>query len=539
MSTSPLLLTEDEIRAERAERIKRASDVRLPELRYWNYSPCAAHAHLEAPKVDCEYRACGGEFFDHQRVGVSWLYMRKRGLLADVPGAGKTNQILGLAALLKERGELTDRMLIVCQTPAVLQWLEEARRWVPKLKVDAAYTGLTKSQRVNKYVQDWDLMIIGYHMLLKDWKMLEKFEVGTVVTDDVDPLLNHDNQTHSRIVGLSAGADRSIVINATTIQTKLQQIHAATLPIGGFEVFGSLPSFERRYVRKEMFREMTRSGRIITKELTVGYKNGTELKSKLGPMVLRRTYDDLTDIRMPTIMPPQHVWLELHPEQQARYKELQDGVIRLKREEGETVKHAAALAKVTYGQQICSGLQALGEEDTPQGSIKLDWLMDKIDGGPFEDRKVVCFIKNIGLVKAFGQRLDKAGIGYGRVWGKETSAKHRQAEISRFWKDPKCRVFMGTASIERSLNLQVANIVVNVDTHLNPARMQQILGRVRRAGSRHDHVFVFNLFTRDTQEERYLDVLQKRQAVADYVWDDENQLYEALTPIEMLNLITP
>jgi SNF2 family DNA or RNA helicase len=541
---SSLLQTDRDIRIERAAKIRAAKDIKFPPLRYWNYDACHHH---DTPQVDCEYRACGGDFFNHQRVGIAWLYMMKRGLLADSTGVGKTNQILGLAALMKEKGELHDRMLIVCQTTAVLQWFEESQRWVPNINVEAAYPGLTRSQRVDKYASNWDVMIVGYHMLLKDWQMLERLDIGTLVIDDVDPLLNHDTQTHHRLDALARNTKRSVVINATTIQTRLQQIHAALVPLGGRDIFGPLDSFEKRFVRKELVASIGKQGKVTKTYHDVGYKNGAVLKEKLSPMVLRRTYDDLEtggDLRIPAIMPPRHIWLELHPAQRTRYTELQTGVMRMLREDGEQIKHVGAMVKVGYGQQICAGLAALGEEDIPStatklgNSVKLDWLMKAITG-EWADRKVVCFIKNRGTLDALGARLDKAGIGNARIWGVDANAINRKAETDRFWRDPKCRVFMGTASIERSLNLQVANIVVNVDTHLNPARMTQILGRARRAGSTHSHVYVFNLFTRDTQEERYLHVLGRRQAVSDYVFDDQSDLYEKLSPVELLNLIKP
>ncbi len=525
-------------REHRVLQLKNATDVALPRLKYWNYGSCEAHAHLGEAQVDCEYRACGGDLFSHQRVGITWAYLRQKGLLADLPGLGKTNVVLGLAALLKERLELSNRMIVVCQSAAVLQWFEEAHRWTPKLNVIASYGGLNKTKRIKQYVGNWDVLIIGYHMLLRDWEMLEKFEVQTFAIDDVDPLLNHDTQTHDRLVRLTLDSKRCIVMNATSIQTKMQQIHAALTPAGGLDVFGPLSSFESRYIRTETYTDIGSDGRLVRRVEEVGLRNGNELKTRLAPMVLRRTYDDLTDIKIPRLMPPEHVWLDLHPEQAKRYKELQKGIITLKREEGTTVKHAAALAKVTYGQQICSGLPALGEEDSPFGSTKLDWLMSQIMG-PFADRKVLCFIKNLGLVKAAQQRLDKQGIKYATIWGKDSNAANRAAEVSKFWKDPECRVFLGTSAIERSLNLQVANVLVNVDTLLNPARMHQIAGRVRRAGSKHEHVFVFTLLTRGTQEEKYLDVLRKRQALADFTWNEQSELYEKLTPLELLSLITP
>lgn len=522
-------------RLQRAEQVKQADDIAFPPLKYWNDSPCAAHA---TPQVDCEYRACGGELFSHQRVGVMWLYLRQKGLLADLPGVGKTNQILGLAALLKERGELVNRMLIICNTPSALQWFMEAQRWVPQIKTQVVFSGLNKQKRIERYVQDFDVLIIGQHMMLQDFEILEKLDFETLVVDDVDALLNHETQTHQRIVSLSTGCKRAIIMNATAIQTKLQQVHAALMPAGGLDVFGSLGQFERRYVRQETERRMGPSGRVSMHKVDAGYKNGEELRSKLGPLFLRRRYEDLSDVRMPTLMPPKHVWLDMHPEQRKKYDELKAGILRLKKDGVEKVKHAEALAKVTYGQQICAGLPALGEEDHKQASVKLDWLVHQVTEA-WPDRKVVVFIKNLGMIAAAEQRLLKKGVGVAKIWGKEASATHRAAEIARFWKDTSCRVLLGTSSIERSLNLQNANILVNVDTMLNPARMHQVAGRVRRAGSKHQHVWVFNLFVRDTQEDRYLDVLQRRQAVADYTWGESSELYESLSPVELLSLISP
>jgi superfamily II DNA/RNA helicase len=532
------LLDPDAARKAAAAKVKQLKRVNLPPLKYWNYGACRAHQDV-GPQVDCEHQKCGGDFFDHQTVTIAWAYMAKKAMIASVPGAGKTNMTLGLAAMLKERGELTQRCVIIVQTPAVLQWLSEAQRFVPQLHTEAVYSGLTRPQRVARYVSNWDILIVGYHMLMRDVKMLEKLDIGMVVTDDVDPLLDHENLTHKVIVKLAEKADRVLVMNASNLQTRLQQIHAAMVPMDGRQIWGPLGSFERRYIRQESITEYTASGRRSQRVKTTGFKNMTEFKQLLQPHVIRHGYDDLTDVRMPDIMPPENVWLELHPRQREKYDELRQGVLRVETEQGEKVKHATALTMVGYGQQICAGLPALGEPDGEGASVKLDWLMDRLDGGAWADTKVVTFIKNTGLVEAFQHRLDAVGIGHSTVWGRESNPMVRREAQQRFWSDPNCRVFMGTSAIERSLNLQAANVVVNVDTHLNPERMRQILGRVRRSGSRHSHVFTFNLFCLDTQEGKYLDVLKRRAAVIDHVWDEEGQMYEKLSPHQLLELIRP
>lgn len=526
-----------------ARQVKKAKTATLPHLKHWKYTPCEAHADLEAPLVDCEFRACGGDFFEHQKVALAWLYLNGNGMVASVPGSGKTGVTLGLCSLLKERGEMT-RAVIVVQTPAVQQWLSEAHRFAPGLRTVASHSNLKKSERTALYSEDWDVMIVGYHLLQRDSDEIMATKPSLVVTDDVDPLLSHRNQTHKNIARLAAPAERVVVMNASNLQRHLNQIHAAMVPMGGLAIWGSLTAFERQYLRVVKTPIYVGGKRRYVPQ-TVGYQNLNHLKETLSPWVIRHGYEDLTDIRMPEIMPPQNVWLELYPEQRRMYEELREGVLRIITESGEKVKNlpeqAKALSMLSYGAQICAGIPALTDgEDGPKRSIKLDWLMERVKpGGVWEDRKVVVFMKNIGMIRAARARLDMVGVGHATIWGPEPDAQVRAAEIKRFWEDPECRVFMGTAAMERSLNLHVANIVVCLDTHLNPERMRQILGRVRRAGSRHDKVFVFNLFALDTQEAKYLKVLRQRAALVDAVWDEENAMYEKLSTKDLLDLIRP
>ena len=103
-----------------------------------------------------------------------------------------------------------------------------------------------------------------------------------------------------------------------------------------------------------------------------------------------------------------------------------------------------------------------------------------------------------------------------------------------------------SVSGERSLNLQNASILVMWDLQLNPARVAQIAGRVRRVGSQHKRVFVFELLHENTQEDRYMASLAARQTLFDYVYDIDNTdidqdqlLISKLDPDQVLRLIRP
>lgn len=520
-----------------AIQIKKQDRINLPRMRYWNYGACEHH---DVPTPSCEYRLCGGEFFDHQTVTIGWLYALQKGIVASVPGSGKTNIALGLAALLKERGKLSGRAIFIVQTPVTLQWLAEAERFTPDLKVVATYSGMTKEARMSVYSGDWDILIIGFHMLMQDVDVLEEnFSPSLVVTDDVDPLLNEENTTHNAINRIALPAPRVIIMNASSLQIRLQQIHASMVPIGGKDIWGSLDNFENRYIRREKVSKPTKKKGVYAVEMKeVGYKNWDEFRSKLDPWVIRYDYEDLKDVRMPAIMPPEYVWLDLHAQQRAKYEEVRQGVLRIVREQGEEIRHTSALTMIMYGQMVCAGLPAFGEPDGPQASVKLDWLMDKLTG-VWSDRKIVVYIRNPNLIRAFQARLNGRGIGYGTVWGVESDPVARREEQKRFWDDPNCRVFIGTSAMERGLNLHAANVVVCVDMLLNPSRLEQIVGRTRRAGSPHDRIYPFYLLATGTQEEKYLDVLERRAALISQVWDSNVELFEKLSPLELLSMFKP
>lgn len=542
----------DDRRKALALRVQHSPDFALPRLKAWNYEPCRKHrswtkttydAATDAdvtqtiqgqPKPGC--RKCGIIFRAHQRVGIAWLYLVKQGLYADTMGSGKTSAAGGLIAMLLETGEIPTlgRAIVVPRSPALTQWRDELLRMMPGLNVVVA-TG-TRKQRTDLYLQPWDVLLIGPEMLRNDFRMLERFPLALFVADDIDTLRNAANDTSYVMDRMGAHSDRYVIMSGTPLQKRLPELHSVLDGVGGLAALGNIKEFERRYIRQEHVRELdSRTGQETSRKKIVGYKNLNELKDRIAPLVLRRTV--FNDVELPTII-PNDVMLDLYPAQRAKYKELQKGVIRILKEEGEQTKKISAMAKLHYGAAICAGLAALGEEDGPRTSVKYDWLVEKLTEGELQDEKVVVFANLKNSVRAIQSRLNAAGVGFVTVWGEDSDKDSRHASQARFWDDPKCRVLIGTKAIEQSLNLQVSRHLVNVDMILNPARMEQLAGRIRRDGSAYQHVFVHNLLTIDTQEERYLPLLEREAALAAHMWDENSQLFQALSASAMLQLIS-
>jgi len=538
-----------------AWRVHNEQDFALPKLDVWNYSPCRKHANgwveefwdeerqedrhrtvYDRPKPGCRY--CGILFRQHQRVGIAWLYLKKRGLLADTMGTGKTVHAAGLLAMLHQTGELESvgRSIIIPRAPALSQWQHELQRMIPGLNLIMAQGDPAKRREL--YASDWSTLLISPQTFNNDSDIFRNhFDLSLLLTDDIDALRNRDTDTAKNIKAVARQSDRFIVMTGTPIQKHLREMWSTLEEVGGREAFGTQEAFEARHVTTATVREYDERTGLQTKVRTVpAYRNMTEVKEKMAPMVLRRKVEDLKDVNLPEVN-VNDVFLDLYPAQRNKYDELRGNVLRIMKEEGSEVKHITALTKIHYGAQICGGLATLGESDGPNTSVKMDWILETLQGD-LDGEKVVLFANYKNSVRALQERFRTAGIGFETVWGEEPNRDARKRSQDRFWDDPNCRVLIGTQAIEQSLNLQIARHLVNMDMIMNPSRMAQLAGRIRRDGSAHKHVFVHNLLTVNTQEERYLPLLEREQAVADFIWDENNELFAQLNPMTLLQLIS-
>src|SRR5207244_12263607 len=83
-------------------------------------------------------------------------------------------------------------------------------------------------------------------------------------------------------------------------------------------------------------------------------------------------------------------------------------------------------------------------------------------------------------------------------------------------------VFVSTDAGGVGLNLQVADVVINLDLPWNPARLEQRIARVHRIGSK-GTVQELLLVTKESIEERILRLHDTKRGVLANIWDKGNQ----------------
>jgi hypothetical protein len=142
--------------------------------------------------------------------------------------------------------------------------------------------------------------------------------------------------------------------------------------------------------------------------------------------------------------------------------------------------------------------------------------------------KILVFSEWVRMLDLVRETLQEMGAGFAWHTGSVPLPRRRE-EVRRFKEDPECRLFLSTDSGGVGLNLQAANVVINLDLPWNPARLEQ---RIARAWRKHQTrpVRVLYLVTEDTIEHRMIPLLANKQRLADGVLDGRRDLSEMPLP---------
>ena len=463
-----------------------------------------------------------GTLKEFQRKGVAWLYTVKYGLLADHCGLGKTIQALALLQLLKAKGRLR-KTLVVVPGQLVAQWEEKFHEFTD---LDfRTLAGRTKVKRDSIYACSCKIFLINYELIARDKKQLVYWQPSLLLTDEASKYKNPETKLAAALCDIALACDRIIGLSATPIQTSLMNLHSIYEVIKN-DLFGSLDLFRGRYLIERKWTMELRNGRRFTMRDTIGHKNLYELKQIISPYYLRRTLDEV-DEELPEVLPPKVEYLELHKEQKVAYKKLVDSTLKL-------LDAQKTKRNIHILQLILDGLSSRNSsyEDI---SVKLDRVMELLQGDLIDD-KVLLFSKYKPTIATLVKRLEKQHIKYILMTG-DQSMEQREVDKRRFFAEPDIQVCIGTVAMEMGHNLEAARVLILLDLLGNPTRMEQFVGRIRRIGSKHKTLLVLMLLTTGTLEHKLYNMCQKRQALVDYIWDGESDIFESLSTAELKKLL--
>ncbi|MFK5987079.1 MAG: DEAD/DEAH box helicase [Pseudomonadota bacterium] len=441
------------------------------------------------------------DLYNYQQLGMYHLAFSGRAILADEMGLGKTVQAIAAAILLaKIRG--VKRVMVVSPVSLKTEWEEQINKFTD---LSSLIIQGNRKERLALYQQDKHFFYLtNYEQIRYDKDEIQQvLAPDLIILDEAQRIKNWQTQTAQVVKQLKSPF--MFVLTGTPIENRIDEIYSLAQALDP-HIFGPLFRFNRE------FYQLDEKGR------PEGYKNIHQLHQRLKPILLRRRKGDIADQ-----LPERTVntfFVEMHPEQEQRYDEYSSVVARImqkaKRRPLSPDEFQSLQINLACMRMLCDTPYILDQEC--KISPKLDELK-KILEELLEDpeNKIIIFSEWTKMLDLVTEHLDQQSTDYVLHTGKVKQQKRREL-INRFKTDPACRLFISSDAGATGLNLQAANVVINLDLPWNPAKLEQ---RIARAWRKHQkrHVSVINMVCENSIEHRILHLLDQKSSLADSVLD--------------------
>lgn len=461
----------------------------------------------------------------YQVEGISWLHFLQgfgfNGILADDMGLGKTIQTLAHLLQEKQSGRQAGPNLVIAPTSLMGNWRKEAERFAPELRVVVLHG--TQRHRLFQHICDYDVVLTTYPLLRRDKDVLLETQFHTVVLDEAQAIKNPKSQTTRTVFDLKA--QHRLCLTGTPLENHLGELWSMFhFLMPGF--LGTLERFNRLY--------------RYPIEKHADFVRAEQLRQRIKPFLLRRTKEEVA-----TELPEKTEIIRtvtLTGSQRDLYESIRLAMDKKVRDEinskGFARSQIMILDALLKLRQVCCDprLVNLPGAGKVEASAKLDLLMDMLPEMIEEGRRILIFSQFTSMLKIIEEALDQEGISYALLTGQ---TRKREEAIARF-QDRVVPVFLISLKAGGvGLNLTAADTVIHYDPWWNPAAENQATDRAHRIGQ-DKAVFVYKLISEDTVEDKILSLQQKKQALADSIYDSKvSKSTERFSAEDLENLFQP
>ncbi|MDR2164625.1 MAG: DEAD/DEAH box helicase [Zoogloeaceae bacterium] len=445
---------------------------------------------------------------DYQRTGLSWLqYLRAQnlaGILADDMGLGKTAQALAHLLLEKEAGRLDKPALVVLPTSLIFNWENEARDFVPSLKVLSLHGKARKECFAD--IPHCDIALTTYPLLWRDSEALRQHEYHLLILDEAQTVKNFRSKSASVVRQLKAR--HRLCLTGTPLENHLGELWTQfDFLLPGF--LGDSKSFTRVWRNP-----IEKQGDMLRRDL---------LARRLRPFILRRKKDEVA-----TELPPKTVivrTVELSGTQRDLYETVRAAMDEKVRSEiaskGFRRSQIIILDALLKLRQVCCDPRLVKSSVARKVKerAKLELFMDMLPELVAEGRHILVFSQFTAMLDLIEVELLAAGIRHARLTG-ETQDRETPIRAFQAGEAPVFLVSLRAGGV--GLNLTAADTVIHYDPWWNPAMENQAADRAHRLGQ-DKPVFVYKLIVAGSIEEKILALQERKAELAAGILSEEHQ----------------
>jgi superfamily II DNA or RNA helicase len=463
----------------------------------------------------------------YQTEGVYWLRYLERsgfcGILADEMGLGKTLQTL--AWLRLERVQPAARgkpALIVCPTSLVENWAEEAAKFTPELSLLKMHG--TERHDLWDAVASSDLVITSYALLRRDLDEYLKHEFAVAVIDEAQHIKNRTTQNAVSVKKIRAA--HRLVLTGTPIENSVADLWS----IMDFLMPGYLSN--HKAFRENYELPISRGG-------PDGEFAQLKLRRKLHPFLMRRLKREVAKDLPEKIQRVAHSTLS--KDQYLVYKELLESSKRkihdMVTAQGFNRSRMQIFKTLLRLRQTCCHLDLLKlpnlKSEFP--SAKMELFFELLDEALDARHRVLVFSQFTSMLAILRRELEARELKYCYLDG---STQERQSIVRQFNSDSSIPVFLISLKAGGSgLNLTGADMVIHYDPWWNPAVEDQATDRAHRIGQKNT-VYSVKLITKDTVEEKVLQMQMRKKKVIDATLEKEGAFMQSLSWNDVQELLS-
>ncbi len=449
-------------------------------------------AEAEEPEVPSTLSA---ELRDYQVEGFRWM-MRLAAwgagaCLADDMGLGKTLQTLAVLVARAQEGP----SLVVAPTSVCANWLEEAHRFAPTLRVHLFGPG-DRAEQVRR-LGPFDVVVASYGLMQQEIEVLtSRTDWNVVVLDEAQAIKNPATRRAQAACKLQAAF--RVATTGTPVENHLGELWSLFRFLNP-GLLGSQARFRQRF--------------MMPIERDQNHAVRDRLRHLVRPFILRRMKSQVLDELPPRTEVVLHV--EPSPEEAAFYEALRRETVEgLEREADLPVEQRrfAVLAALTRLRRAACNPRLIAPE-VPIPSSKLALFLDVVEELREGRHKALVFSQFVDHLSLVREALDERGISYQYLDG-ATPARARAKRVRDFQAGQGDLFLISLKAGGTGLNLTAADYVIHLDPWWNPAAEDQASDRAHRIGQTRP-VTVYRLVSRGTVEEQILELHRHKRDLAD------------------------
>lgn len=488
-----------------------------------------------------------GELFPFQQESAKRMLDRRTFLLALQMGLGKTVITIAAVEELIDTGAV-ESCLVIC--PASIKW--QWKRSIDKFSDGALVRVIAGSKPERRALYravkrgEVEYVIMNYEQIVNDWDIVRLLDFDAIVLDEAQAIKSPSAKRSRCIKRLKA--PYRFALTGQPIENRPEEAFSIMEWVDR-TVLGRADVFDRLFIERKAYGQVAR------------YKHLRLFRERMEPVMDRKTRDDVAD-QMPAVVESVEL-VELDQAARRLYRRVSKELLAEiyatphfdtfnlvdhysgvdDAAQGQIMSRLMALRMLCdspellslsasafddptskAGSQYAAELKQLGLlrdlKAAPKVTAILDLIEEILEADPAN--KVVLFSFFKPMLHLLSRRLKWRHV----VFTGELSPSQRDEAIQTFHTDKACRVFLSSDAGGVGVDLPAANYLISADLPWSAGKFEQRKARIDRISSKWPEITLISVLVRGSIEERMLDLLETKSAVA-AAWLDGRGLDKA------------